>query len=386
VPEVLRVMTVHASKGLEFPVVYLPGLAKNRFPLGKRPNATPPPTGMLAPESEGESAHASGEACLFYVGTTRARDQLILSYSERYGKQNVKRSGYIDALVTGLPDERVQRVHWQDPPEEVAEEPEQQSAGELEPGTGLQPSQDFIVAMQPAILKDRQIEDYLICPRRYAYSTIYAFRRDDGTFLPFWQATDATIKALVKRAGDSAEPDETGEATDLFHHFWHAHGDENGPFAQLYMRHGREVAARLQRDLQEKQDSDWQLRQNLDVKLAGRQVEVTIDRVETSGEDGQPTKFVRTRYGKSKSKPNPGMRDLLYIHAGRQHHAGQDIVPETHNLSTGERHEIKITARKEESLLSDFERVMQGIESQDYTPRPDAFVCPTCPFYLICPA
>ena len=38
------------------------------------------------------------------------------------------------------------------------------------------------------------------------------------------------------------------------------------------------------------------------------------------------------------------------------------------------------------SPQQNFERAMQGIKSGDYPPKPDAYVCPGCPFYLICPA
>src|SRR5713101_5269138 len=113
-PDVIRVMTVHASKGLEFPVVYLPGIVKQRFPMQRRSNPVEPPTGMLPAESEADAAHETDEACLFYVGATRARDHLVLSYAERYGKKNYKRSAYVDALVAGLPEERITSVAWQD--------------------------------------------------------------------------------------------------------------------------------------------------------------------------------------------------------------------------------------------------------------------------------
>src|SRR5713226_1403849 len=105
-PDVIRVMTVHASKGLEFPVVYLPGIVKQRFPMQRRSNPVEPPTGMLPAESDGDAAHETDEACLFYVGATRARDHLVLSYAERYGKKNDKRAAYGHALVAGLPGER----------------------------------------------------------------------------------------------------------------------------------------------------------------------------------------------------------------------------------------------------------------------------------------
>jgi len=109
----IRVMTVHASKGLEFPIVYMPGLVERRFPLQARSSPVSVPQGMLSEESMGINAHNSGEACLFYVGITRARDQLVLSYSERYGKVKYKRSLYLDALEAGLPTERLHILHWE---------------------------------------------------------------------------------------------------------------------------------------------------------------------------------------------------------------------------------------------------------------------------------
>lgn len=382
VPEFLRVMTVHASKGLEFPVVYLPGLSQRRFPLQKRYNPTPPPLGMLPAEWDGDNAHESGEACLFYVGTTRARDQLILSYSERYGKQNARRSGYIDALVVGLSDERVQRVLWQS--DAVSEEPE----AETESETTLisQPSQRFIDATRVAHFKESQLEDYQTCPRRYAYSTIYAFRSSDGSFLSFWQSTIETLKHLAERMNGGQRSIGKEEVAELFHHHWRAFGGEEGPFARLYEQHGLEIAEQIWSRLTEEQAGDWKLRQSLLVDLAGQRIEVTIDRVETPNGSGQSTKFVRTRFGKSKGKPSAGTRELLYLHAQRQHHADQEVVLQTHNLSTGETHEIKITARKEQSLLEDLEQALQGIARQDFTPKPDPYVCATCPFFLICPA
>lgn len=377
----LHVMTVHASKGLEFPVVYLPGLARRRFPLQKRFNPTPPPAGMLSKESETEQAHESGEACLFYVGATRARDQLILSYSERYGKQNARRSGFVDALVVGLPDDRVQRVLWQEQETAIHEE--------TAPESGLmpiyQPSQSFIEAMSSTHLKATQLEDYQACPRRYLYSTIYHFHRNDSSFLTFWQSTNETIKTLVERAANGDQSIDQNAVAELFRHHWREHSEKHEPFALLYEQHGLKVAQLVWQELAN-QVSDWHVRQSLIVELAGRTIEITIDRVEAPKQNEQPTRFIRTRFGKSRSKPAIGTRELLYLHAQRQHHNYQQTTLHTHNLSTGEMHEVKVTTRKEESLLNDLLQAMEGIERQDFAPQPDTYVCAACPFFLICPA
>lgn len=378
-PDLLRVMTVHASKGLEFPVVYLPGLSQRRFPLQKRHNPAPPPIGMLPSAWDGESAHESGEACLFYVGTTRARDQLVLSYSERYGKQNARRSGYIDALIGGLPEERVRRVHWQ----RAETSADAGGAEEQEHTHSVQPGQDFRNATHPVRFTAGQIEDYQICPRRYLYSTVYAFRRDDGAFLSFWQTTQATLRTLVQRMLADKQTLSKAEVSELFTHYWHANGGANGPFAQLYQRHGAQVIELLWDRLCAQETEEWHLRQNLTIELAGQKIDVTIDRVESTG--SKPARLVRTRFARKGSKPTVGTRELLYLHAVRQHHAREEVTLHTHNLSSGEAQAIAISARKEQSLTDELERALAGIERQDFTPRPDPYTCATCPFFLVCP-
>jgi DNA helicase-2/ATP-dependent DNA helicase PcrA len=62
----IALMTVHSSKGLEFPYVYVVGLEENIFPSG----------GFLASESEIEE-----ERRLFYVAMTRAKTVLQLSFA-----------------------------------------------------------------------------------------------------------------------------------------------------------------------------------------------------------------------------------------------------------------------------------------------------------------
>jgi DNA helicase-2/ATP-dependent DNA helicase PcrA len=66
-------MSLHAAKGLEFPLVFLSGLEEGLFPHSRT---------MLQPDDIEE------ERRLCYVGMTRAMDQLILTravYRRRYG-------------------------------------------------------------------------------------------------------------------------------------------------------------------------------------------------------------------------------------------------------------------------------------------------------------
>lgn len=67
----VRLMTIHQSKGLEFPNVFIMGLTEGTFPNHRS---------IRERRSDGEEE----ERRLMYVATTRAKDMLILSDSEGY--------------------------------------------------------------------------------------------------------------------------------------------------------------------------------------------------------------------------------------------------------------------------------------------------------------
>ena len=64
--DAVSLMTLHASKGLEFPAVILFGMEKGEVPLEREENPT----------------DVEEERRLFYVGMTRAREELLLTFAE----------------------------------------------------------------------------------------------------------------------------------------------------------------------------------------------------------------------------------------------------------------------------------------------------------------
>jgi len=87
----VTMMTVHASKGLEFPGVFVVGLEENLFPMGGR---------------DGEEADFEEERRLFYVAITRAEKQLYFSHCKmryRFGEENRQmRSRFLDEVDPGV--------------------------------------------------------------------------------------------------------------------------------------------------------------------------------------------------------------------------------------------------------------------------------------------
>ena len=99
-----HMMTLHAAKGLEFPVVFMVGLEEGLFP-GK--------------QSMEEPGRMEEERRLCYVGMTRAMEKLVISYAEvrrQYGREEYHRpSRFLNELPAELVDEVRAKARFQAP-------------------------------------------------------------------------------------------------------------------------------------------------------------------------------------------------------------------------------------------------------------------------------
>ena len=94
--EKVNLMTLHASKGLEFDIVYLPGWEEGLFPHQK------------SIEEKGESG-LEEERRLAYVGITRAKKIAKISFSMNRFYQGDWMDSMASRFVDELPDEYIKK-------------------------------------------------------------------------------------------------------------------------------------------------------------------------------------------------------------------------------------------------------------------------------------
>jgi DNA helicase-2/ATP-dependent DNA helicase PcrA len=92
----VSLMTLHSSKGLEFPVVFITGLEDGLFPLSRTFN--------MPKELEEERR-------LFYVGLTRAMEKVYLLYATNRRKIGIDYIvGFASRFLTEIPDDYLEKI------------------------------------------------------------------------------------------------------------------------------------------------------------------------------------------------------------------------------------------------------------------------------------
>jgi DNA helicase II / ATP-dependent DNA helicase PcrA len=133
--DAVQLMTVHQSKGLEWPLVFIPSVVFGRFPSSK----VGTPKQWLIPRDLFDVRRYEGdmevERKLMYVALTRAKDVLVVSY---FSHLNGRKKGTSELVDDCLPVDHMQHLSDHDPlplialsPHTSTEDIQSYSAGEL---------------------------------------------------------------------------------------------------------------------------------------------------------------------------------------------------------------------------------------------------------------
>jgi DNA helicase-2/ATP-dependent DNA helicase PcrA len=117
----VTLLTAHMAKGLEWPVVALAGLEDGLFPLGR---------------AVGELGGVEEERRLCYVGLTRAREKLYLSWARtryRNGRLDLAQpSRFLEAVPPRVVEERSTTPLWERGPRARRASPARRALPEVE--------------------------------------------------------------------------------------------------------------------------------------------------------------------------------------------------------------------------------------------------------------
>lgn len=357
--DAVRVMTVHSAKGLEFPIVYVPGLHANQFPARRQGSSIPdlPALRHAQPGSDPDD-----ELYLLYVAMTRARDRLILSRAEHVRGKPVKRSRLLPDEGPSLP--------WllRPAPTDTARRP-RPSPHRLE-----------VAAITRSPLPASSLEAYERCGRRFLYQYGYQLYDDATPYLRMHQTIRDVVKELAKGAGHAGLPADEPELDSLVRQVFITHELPGVLYEQDYyaeaFRHVRSVWEDLRSGARAPADLD----RTIPITRPSGRVVVRVDRVEQNG--GRP-RWVRLRSGKEDEDDQRALQTRLYALAYHETHGGPvDIA--LHYTSTGTIQPVPFEPEELEEIRADLDATLRSLADGRWSPAPGP-QCATCAFTLICP-
>lgn len=358
--DAVRLMTVHGSKGLEFPVVHLPGLTAASLPRSSRQiQGIPPPDGLVKQNNKTgieirADAHDEEQECLFYVALSRARDRLIAySQSVSDGDARMKHSPFLDRIVatpTDVTPLLKVPVAAEDRPIEVIFE-------EVPSFTG------------------HQIQLYEKCPRRFFYTHLLKVggRQTETSFVRMHNAVRVVVEWMVTQDPLSVDVAETEQR--LIAAFDAAQFSEDERPDYLDIAKSLLSALHLNRAGQERRPVA-----ELSFLTPHGRVVVNPDEALVDRDGSAVVRSIRTGHATSTS-----MEDLAaaaFMLAADQHpdRPRADLV----YLADEIFNPIALTPKKVENRRIKIGEVMEKIGNGAFGTETNSRTCPRCPAFFFC--
>jgi DNA helicase-2/ATP-dependent DNA helicase PcrA len=192
-PDAVRIMTVHQAKGLQWPVVFIPQLVRNRFPAKGGGGRT---AWHLLPAAAFDNAarYKGGlddERRLFYVAVTRAQKFLHMTWAPVAGNKTAQAPS--DFFNEVLASKYVKRL-----PSDYATR------------RRLEPTPKSSVAN--VVLSFSDVKYFFECPYQFKLRILYGFNAPLDEALGFGKSLHAALADVHARAlrGESVVPEEAG--------------------------------------------------------------------------------------------------------------------------------------------------------------------------------
>jgi DNA helicase-2/ATP-dependent DNA helicase PcrA len=420
--DAVAVMTVHKAKGLEFPIVFLPGLVTDRFPARGRRETLGLPVELVdevLPEGDG---HLQEERRLFYVAMTRARDELVMTHAAEAAGGRPRR---ISPFV----------VEALDLPAASPAGGATTSAGPLgrivaNAPAGPPPEPDRTLIEGPLLLSHSSIDDYLTCPLKYKYSQVLRVPTPPHHALIYGSALHKAVQEF-HRAHARGHVMPEAELFAVFEAAWSNEGFVSREHEAARLAAGRDALGRF-RAAQLEPDAvipAW-VEREFSFAMGGDRIRGRFDRVDIVPEGGEGTtaesaaqnaaeavdlamaamaradvvepmldllgreRVTITDYKSSDvrdpAKARQRARDSLQLQIyAMAYEAMTGRLPDAvqlHFLDSGLVGRADVDPKRLEKAREKIATAAAGIRARDYTPKPATLSCTYCPYRDVCPS
>ncbi|HEY4945087.1 MAG TPA: ATP-dependent DNA helicase [Candidatus Limnocylindrales bacterium] len=412
--DAVAVVTIHKAKGLEWPVVFMVGLVDGRFPARGRREQLGVPDALLRGTFPAGDAQVQEERRLFYVGMTRARDELVLSHALDYGGKRTRRVSPFVLETLDLPAGIAPATRSADPLERL---------GTFEAPAVARPAPASGAMKEPLVLSFYQVDAYLACPLRYKYAHVLRVPTAPNHAIVYGSALHLAVQDFHRRHAHGIVMSEA-ELIEVFERAWSTEGFVSREHEEARLEAGRTALRRFRRaQLQPGAVVPAYVEREFAFTLDGDRVRGRMDRVDViplvgPAADGRPDgldgaapvadaadvvepalpllheRVVITDYkssdvrepAKARERARDSLQLTIYAMAWQAETGRLPDAVALHFLDSGLVGTAEVDAPRIERGIADIRAAATGIRAGAFEARPSYSACSWCAFRSVCPS
>lgn len=376
-PELVKIMTVHASKGLEFKYVFVGSMVDARFPSRGRTDAIPLPDGLVQERLPEGDAHLEEERRLFYVAITRAKDRLYLTGAHHYGGTRPKKpSAFLAEAGLEVPEvsgafEDAKRLMLQEREEPV--------------------TSDIIHYELKKRFSFTQLAAFRKCPLQYKFEHIYRIPKFGTYQKSFGQSVHKAYQHILdlhqfrlQEQPGSAFLVTLEEAEQIYEDAWIDEWYENRDRHDEYKAKGKQAVKNFWQACFTKTPELFGVELPFTLVLGIHSLMGKIDRIDKLP-DGTVAVF-DYKTGKAKDELDAEDKEQLQLYQVALEEKGIKVsrLAYIYVLDWVVTDVDLLKAEKREAFLTKIAERMEAITLSDFKATPEPFTCKYCDFKNIC--
>ncbi|MBT7006965.1 UvrD-helicase domain-containing protein [Candidatus Falkowbacteria bacterium] len=394
-PDMVKIMTVHSSKGLEFDYIFLSHLVDRKFPTDKRKELIEIPNALLKQSVAHDDFHLEEERRLFYVAMTRAKKHLYFTSADNYGGvRDKKLSRFLDELGYKKSEIKKADLRLRSGPSE------KQDNNIFDINDKLIVAKGELKYETPKRFSYSQMQTYEMCPYKYRFGNILKIPTFGNHYFSFGSTIHNTLQKFLELhfntnlngqadlfGGNSEKPFPPFEQLDsLYQENWIDEWYQDEKQKEQYRKNGKELLKNFYQDFKQKMPKVKSLEQPFSLPLGEYRFAGRIDRIDEV--DGG-VEIIDYKTGKPKGDKlaTHDKRQLLFYQIAAEEVLGLPVKKLKYYYLEDEKNperEFIGDEKAKDKLKQKFLQNISDIKNQKFDPKPSQMICKFCDYKDIC--